>query len=113
MLSPRCDPQKIEASMRFIVFAAVLALAACSTTKRATIMLVETEPTGALVRVEGFGECESPCRIELDAPRNLTIAKAGYDAERIVIEPGRKKVTVTLKLSAPTTTVDEEALPEL
>ncbi len=99
--------------MRFLPIAAALALAACNTTKGPQIALVETEPAGALVRVEGFGECESPCRIELDAPRNLTIAKAGYDAERIVIEPESKKVLVKLKLSAPTTKVDEVALPEL
>lgn len=99
--------------MRFSLIAVALSLAACATAKGPQITLVETDPSGALVRVEGFGDCESPCRIELDAPRNLTIAKAGYDAERIVIEPGAKKILVKLKLSAPTTEVDEDTLPEL
>ena len=97
----------------FPTAAAALSLAACATVKGPQITLVETEPSGALIRVEGFGECESPCRIELDAPRNLTIAKAGFDAERIVIEPGAKKVVVKLNLSAPTKEVEVDALPEL
>lgn len=89
-----------------------LLLPACATTG-AKITLVETDPPGALVQVEGFGECVAPCTIELDAPRNLTIAKAGYDAQRLTLEPGRKKLQVTLTLSAPTTDVDVEALPDL
>lgn len=99
--------------MRLPLIAFALSLAACTTSNGPKITLVETDPVGALIRVEGFGECESPCRIELDAPRNLTIAKAGYDAERIVIEPNSKKVTVRLKLSAPTTEVEQNSLPEL
>jgi hypothetical protein len=90
-----------------------LALSACATSKGPKIVLVDTEPQGALVRVEGFGECQSPCRIEVDAMRSLTIAKAGYDAKRIVIDPKSKKVLVKLTLSAPTTDVEQNALPEL
>lgn len=92
---------------------AALFLPACATTGRPTITLVETDPPGALVQVEGFGECIAPCTIELDAPRNLTIAKAGFDAQRLTLEPGKKRVQVKLKLSAPTTDVEEESLPEL
>jgi len=100
--------------MRLMLLAlSVLYVTACATTNGPKITLVETDPPGALVRVEGFGECEAPCRIELDAPRNLTIAKAGYDAQRIVLRPGTKRLTVIMKLSAPTTVVDEAALPEL
>lgn len=90
-----------------------LLIPACATTGGASITLVETDPPGALVQVEGFGECEAPCTIELDAPRNLTIAKAGYDAQRLTLSPGTKKLRVKLTLSAPTTDVEEEALPEL
>lgn len=89
-----------------------LFIPACATTGPA-IALVETDPPGALVQVEGFGECEAPCTIELDAPRNLTIAKAGYDAQRLTLEPGKKRLQIKLKLSAPTTDVEEEELPEL
>lgn len=92
---------------------AALLAAACATTKGPTITLVESDPPGALVQVEGFGECEAPCTIELDAPRSLTIAKAGYDAQRLTLEPGKKRLRVKLTLSAPTTEVDEEALPDI
>lgn len=92
---------------------AALLASACATTKGPSITLVETDPPGALVQVEGFGDCEAPCTIELDAPRNLTIAKAGYDAQRLTLEPGNKRLQVKLKLSAPTADVEERALPEL
>ncbi len=78
-----------------------------------TLTLVTTEPAGAIVRVEGFGECEAPCTIELDAPRNLTIAKAGYKPQSFVLQPGKRKVDVILELSAPTTNVDTTELPEI
>lgn len=99
--------------MRLSIIVAALSLAACATAKGPRIVLVETDPAGALVRVEGFGECESPCRIEVDAPRALTIGKAGYEAQRIVITPGDRTVRLTLKLAAPTTTVDQQKLPDL
>ncbi len=93
--------------------AAALLASACATTNGPTITLIETDPPGALVQVEGFGECEAPCTIELDAPRNLTIAKAGYDAQRLTLEPGKKRLQIKLTLSAPTTDVEEITLPEL
>lgn len=99
--------------MRVLSAVAALSLCGCATANGPKIVLVETEPQGALVRVEGFGECQSPCRIEVDKSRNLTIAKAGYNAERIVIDPKSKKVLVRLTLSAPTTDVEVDALPEL
>lgn len=77
------------------------------------LTLVSTAPSGAVVRVEGFGECVAPCTIELDAPRNITIAKAGYTPQRFVLEPGKRKVEIVLELSAPTTGVDETQLPDL
>ena len=78
-----------------------------------TIVQVNSEPAGALVRVEGFGECETPCTVEVDKPRRAQVAKAGYNPKQIMLEPGKRKVTVTLELSAPTTGVDETELPEL
>lgn len=99
--------------MRISLTVAALSLSACATANGAKIVLVDTEPQGALIRVEGFGECQSPCRIEVDATRNLTIAKAGYNAERIVIDPKSKKVLVKLTLSAPTTDIEADTLPEL
>ena len=78
-----------------------------------TLTKVSSDPTGALVTVEGFGECETPCTIEIDKPRNITIAKAGYDPQRLVLSPGQRTLTVALQLSATTTGVDAAELPEL
>lgn len=78
-----------------------------------TLTTVTTTPAGARVSVEGFGACETPCTIEIDKPRNITIAKAGFDTQKFVLLPGHEKLDVVLKLSAPTTGVDSEALPEL
>lgn len=100
----------------FGIAIAALALSGCKTLgggTDTTLTTVTTEPAGALVTVIGFGECETPCTIEIDKPRNITIAKAGYDAQKLVLLPGKKKLDVVLELSAPTTEVDETELPEL
>ncbi len=97
-------------------FAAALALTGCQTLaggSGTTLTMISTTPAGALVTVEGFGTCETPCTVEIDKPRNIIIAKAGYDTQRLVLLTGRRKLDVVLKLSAPTTGVDETELPEL
>jgi hypothetical protein len=104
--------------LRTPIAAGILLLAGCQTLDfgagvKPTIALISTVPPGALVTVEGFGECQSPCTVELDAPRNVTIAKAGYNPHRFVLTPGKKKVEITLELSAPTTDVDAETLPDV
>lgn len=106
--------------MRFLPILAIasLALAGCKTLdfgsdEAGTIVTVVSTPPGALVTVEGFGECETPCTIEIDKPRNITVAKAGYDAQKMVLVPSRRKVEVLLKLSTQTKGVDATELPEL
>ena len=78
-----------------------------------TVTLIDSKPPGALVRVEGFGECETPCRVEIEKPRMVTVAKAGFNAQRFQIVPKRKRVDVILELVAPTTNVDSTELPDL
>jgi len=100
------------------IAAAALALSGCQTlafgdSGGTTLTTVTTTPAGALVTVEGFGGCETPCTVEIDKPRNITVAKAGYETQKHVLLPGRKKLELTLQLSAPTTGVDTEELPEL
>lgn len=93
-----------------------LMLAGCQTLgigDRNTITLITSDPSGALVRVEGFGECETPCRVEINQPQMVTIAKAGFLAQRFQIVPGKKTVAVQLQLAAPTKGVDANTLPEL
>lgn len=101
---------------RLTILMAILAAGGCQTLALGggnTLTQVSTSPPGAVVRVEGFGECVAPCTIELDAPRNITIAKAGYTPQRFVLQPGKRKVDIVLELSAPTTGVDEAQLPDL
>ncbi|MEM8771161.1 MAG: PEGA domain-containing protein [Pseudomonadota bacterium] len=74
---------------------------------------ITSTPAGALVKIEGFGECETPCTIKLDGARNVTVAKAGYKAQRFAVKPGRENVNVILELAAPTDEVSSETLPEL
>ncbi|NWG71414.1 MAG: hypothetical protein HXY23_07385 [Parvularculaceae bacterium] len=72
-----------------------------------------TEPAGALVRVEGYGECLSPCTVAFDQPRTITIAKEGFRAQRLELKPGRSRLIVKLELVAPNTVVEESELPKL
>ncbi len=88
-----------------------MACAACASGPSQTEIV--TIPADALVRVEGYGECQSPCVVELDAPRTITIAKAGYRAQQIEIRPGESKVTIPLELAAPTKAVEETEIPDL
>lgn len=78
-----------------------------------TLTKVSSVPAGALVTVEGFGECETPCTIEIDKPRNITVARAGYEPQRFVLSLGQRTLKVELQLSAVSTGVDAAELPEL
>ena len=99
---------------RLIILAVVaFALAGCATAPKSTITEITSDPPGAEVQIEGFGTCVTPCRIEIDRPRNITVAKAGFLAERFQIAPGEKLVELKLKLAAPTKDVDKSTLPDL
>ena len=74
---------------------------------------VETMPPGALVTVEGVGECESPCSIKLGQPRRVIIAKAGYNPVQLHVTPETDDFTIELTLAAPTEEVDTTTLPDL
>ncbi len=74
---------------------------------------IRSTPSGALVTLPGFGECETPCTIKLDRTRRITIAKAGYKPRLVDIEPGGGPVTIPLDLAAPTEDVDSQTLPDL
>lgn len=97
-----------------VVYAGLAALAAsgCLTTSGG-VRRIESDPTGALVTVEGYGECETPCTVRLDERRRITVAKAGYAAQRFFIAPDGPPVKVTLDLAAASDDVDAEALPEI
>ncbi|WP_425408717.1 PEGA domain-containing protein [Hyphococcus sp.] len=75
---------------------------------------LQTDPPGALVAVEGAGECETPCVIKLDGPKKARIAKAGFVTQYVTLNPGGKKqIVVPLELAAASEDVDTTALPDL
>lgn len=98
---------------RFIVLSLIPALAACETLGGSKTTEIVTTPPGALVRIEGYGECTSPCVIEFDGPRTILIAKAGYKAQRLELKPGKSRIEIPLELVAPTADVEEAEIPEL
>ena len=95
-----------------IAGAAGLALTGCLATG-GEVRTITSQPDGALVRIDGFGECETPCTVKLDGRREVTVAKAGYKAQRFGITPGNRDIHVILDLAAPTQDVDAETLPSL
>ena len=78
-----------------------------------SVRQVITTPPGALLTIDGVGECETPCSVKLDGPRQARIAKAGFITVTIVLTPGRKAITVPLELAAASESVDTQALPAI
>ncbi len=99
--------------MRAILIAAMLFfLNGCLATS-GSIRTFNSTPPGATVTIEGFGTCETPCKVKLDGYRDVTVAKAGYKAQRFGVQPGDAPVNVILELAAPAGDVDAETLPDL
>lgn len=98
--------------MRVLTIAALFSATGCMTFSGG-ITQMTSEPPGALVTVPGAGSCETPCTIKLVRPLEVTVAKAGYMAKRVRVEPGQSKAHVNLELAAPTKDVDASELPEL
>ena len=95
----------------FLLSVGAIALAGCATS--GNITTVTSNPSGALVKIDGSDDCETPCTIQLSTPLDVTIAKAGYKPQSFVLQPGKGRVKVELELSAPTTGVEESGLPSL
>ncbi|GJL94584.1 MAG: hypothetical protein DHS20C05_09890 [Hyphococcus sp.] len=98
--------------MRAVFLASItVLLAGCASS--GGMRTINSTPPGALVTVEGYGECETPCTIKLDGSRHITVAKAGYKAQRFYISPDGQPVEVILELAAPAGEVDETSLPAI
>ena len=74
---------------------------------------IETTPPGATVTLEGYGECETPCSIEIGQTRRVTVAKAGYKPVRLSVPPNSRDISILLELAAPTEEIDSTSLPDL
>ncbi len=100
--------------MRIFSAVGVLSLGGCLTMPGGTTtLLVNTDPQGALVAIDGVGECETPCTIRLDGPKKARIAKAGFVTKTYVLSPSGRDVTIPLELAAASDDVDTTALPDL
>ncbi|MEO1251949.1 MAG: PEGA domain-containing protein [Pseudomonadota bacterium] len=100
---------------QFVRIGAILAatgLSGCLFTTGDT-RTITSAPSGAVVTIEAFGECETPCTVKLDGLRQVTVAKAGYKAQRFGVRPGDEPVHVILQLAAPTESIDATSLPTL
>lgn len=108
--------------MRYFLAAPALALASGCVTNDlnfsgigggARNVNVVTEPAGALLTVDGAGECETPCVVRLDGPKKARVAKAGFVAMTVTLTPEKRTVAIPLELAAASSGVDSAALPEL
>lgn len=105
--------------MRCLLAAPVLALASGCVTDglgagpRARNVNVVTTPPGAVLTIDGAGECETPCIVRLDGPKQARLAKAGFIAMNVVLTPDKRTIAIPLELAAPSGAVDAAALPEL
>jgi hypothetical protein len=107
----------MECIMRRSAFALVplfLAISACeSLGAKPRMTEIATDPPGALVRVEGYGECTSPCTVEFDVPRTITIVKEGFKTQKLQLKPGKSRIDIKLELTAPTVDVEKSEMPKL
>ena len=98
----------------FLLLAALTLLGGCMTIGGgASTLLVKTDPEGALLSIDGVGECETPCSVLLDGPKQARVAKAGFVSKTYVLSPGRSEVTIPLELAAASDDVDATGLPDL
>ena len=99
--------------MRYIAMSVAAAILFSGCVSTGTTRTIESTPPGASVTIKGFGECETPCTVKLDGRRSVTVAKAGYKAQRFDILPGAEPVVVILELAAASEEVDSVELPRL
>ncbi|NNL89988.1 MAG: PEGA domain-containing protein [Marinicaulis sp.] len=100
----------IRSSLALAMFAM---LSACATIRNAATVYIRSEPTGALVTVDGVGECETPCSIRVDVQRSATVAKAGYLPVRIRLSPGLREYQIKMELAAASEDVDAVMLGDI
>jgi|GEM_PF-3090032 len=98
---------------RILTVIALISMTACATVGGSGLTTITSTPSNATVQIDGFKDCETPCAIRIEFPADVTVAKAGYTAERFRLTPGKRSVDVELELAAPTEGVEETELPEL
>ena len=99
--------------LKFLVIGvSSLALGGCLATG-GKVRTIDSNPPGATVTIDGYGECTTPCKVKLDQRRNVTIGKPGFKAQRFAISPDGPTVKVNLELVAKTSDVNSSTLPDI
>jgi len=99
---------------RFLMASSAALLGGCMTIPGvSTVQMVNTDPQGVLLTIDGKGECETPCTVKLDGPQKARLAKAGFQTITVTLAPGKSEVTIPMQLAAASTGVDSTELPEL
>lgn len=100
--------------MRIAIAVSIAALLSGCLTTDSPIKTITSTPERALVTITGFGECETPCSVRVDASQEVIVAKAGYLPQRFFISrKSGAEIAVILVLAAPTSDVSSSQLPEL
>ena len=78
------------------------------------VLNVQSDPPGALVVIDGAGQCETPCTVKIDSPKKARVSKAGFVTQYVTLSPGGKgNVVIPLELAAASDDVDATELPDL
>ena len=93
--------------------ASIMILSACTTFSDTATVKIQSEPTGALVTVDGVGECETPCSIRIKIQRYATVAKAGYLPVTVRLSPGKRNYNIQMELAAASDAVDAVILRDI
>lgn len=111
--------------MRLVVAMTVLGLAAtlaaCESGSSSAVaaaadryLQIESVPTGAQVTFPDESSCVTPCTVEITFDMVITVAKIGYLPRSYNAPAGASgALLVELEEAAPTTDVEESALPDL
>lgn len=80
----------------------------------ATYLLVKTNPTAATITFTDGTTCETPCRVGVVDPVEMTVARIGHDpVVRRIDQQTRSPLTITLKPVGRSVGVEEIELPDL
>lgn len=115
------DTDQMMKKCLVLLIAAATGLGACVApgtsawgTKEAVYILVKTAPTGATITFLDGTVCESPCRVGVVDPLQMTVARAGYEAQtRTLHRTSPSPLLLTLVPVGRSQAVEEFSLPDL
>lgn len=77
-------------------------------------ILVKTDPEGATISFRDGTVCESPCRVGVVEPLEMSVARAGYTAlNRTITRATPSPLTLKMEPVIQTQEVEEFTLPDL